>query len=185
MIRTINIYVKLIVVIAFMMVCVVGAPKLGGAADSDPVTVPGNGEVSAENTEKKKMPTLAELLYAPFVYKRENRPDPFMSFISQTVAVTPTSVNAVEEDVLYGMQLFEPGQLQLVAIVFQGKEGVALVQDSTGKGHLVKPGQKIGRRGHIKNILPNVVVIEEWSLNTAGKKRFKTINMVLRKEGEK
>lgn len=124
-----------------------------------------------------------DMLQDSFVYQRVNRPDPFVPFVNeQTSGSSPV---AEDEEVLTGMQLFEPGQLDLVTILFSGDQAVAMVQDSTGRGHIIKPQQKIGRRGVIKDILSNVVVIEEWYLTTAGQRKYKNIEMVLRKEGDK
>lgn len=127
--------------------------------------------------------SLDEILQTPFAYRRENRPDPFKPFIS---AESGPATTAQDEDApLTGMQLFEPSQLTLVAILFSGQRSVAMVEDSSGMGHVIKVNDKIGRRGEIKAIVPNAVIIEEWSLTTSGTKKVTTHEMVLRKEGDK
>ena len=126
---------------------------------------------------------LDEILQTPFAYRRENRSDPFTPFITKETG--PTQFAPEENAPLTGMQLFEPGQLTLVAILFSGGQGIAMVEDSTGMGHVIKVKDKIGRRGEIKAILPNAVIIEEWSLTTSGTRRLTTREMVLRKEGDK
>ena len=130
-----------------------------------------------------KQKALEDFLQRPFAYRRENRPDPFMPFLTEDTG--PTQVQVEEDTPLTGMQLYEPGQLTLVAILFSGQEAIAMVEDSTGMGHIIKASDKIGRRGEVKEILPNSVVIEETSLTTGGSKRHTTNEMVLRKEGEK
>ena len=122
-------------------------------------------------------------MQAPFAYRRENRSDPFVPFISKETG--PIVLAPEEEAPLSGMQLFEPGQLTLVAILFSGQQALAMVEDSTGMGHMIRVKDKIGRRGEVKAIVANAVVIEEWSLTTSGSKRFTTTEMVLRKEGDK
>lgn len=146
------------------------------------------GKVKENDLEKTEALTLKDIVQQPFSYDRENRSDPFMPFVSQQVQVRTAEVvvkGETEEEVLSGMRLFEPGQLQLVAIVFSGSKAVAMVQDSTGKGHFLEKGEKVGRRGEVKRIIPNIVEIEEWYLSATGKKRYKTIEMVLSNEGEK
>ena len=150
-------------------------------------------EIDTSAAIQKEKIDIGELLEQEFTYTTENRSDPFVSFISvQTVKMQI----AEQEEVLSGMQLFEPGQLTVVAIVFVDNQPLAMLQDSMGVGHIVREKirnqqtrayepTKIGRRGKIKKILPNVVVIEEWYQTIAGKKRYKTIEMVLIKEGEK
>ena len=83
------------------------------------------------------------------------------------------------------MQVFEPGQLTLVALVEKEGEKIAMVQDFTGKGYVIKEGTKIGKRGIVKDIVPNKVLIEETAQTRAGKKIITHTDMVLKKEGEK
>ena len=157
------------------------APGLGaGIAWGEVATSP--QQVTATSGQEHKK-TLEEVMQTPFTYRRENRSDPFMPFISQETG--PTVVVLEEEATLSGMQLFEPGQLTLVAILFSGQQALAMVEDSTGMGHMIRVKDKIGRRGEVKAIVANAVVIEEWSLTTSGSKRFTTTEMVLRKEGDK
>ena len=117
-----------------------------------------------------------------FVYKREGRPDPFVPFITQEMLQAATK--GAEEE-LTGMRKFEPGQLTLVAIVFTEKGPLAMVQDSTGKGYTIRKGTKIGRTGEVVNIVSNKVIINEVSYTLSQKKRYKSVEMVLKKEGEK
>jgi type IV pilus assembly protein PilP len=120
-----------------------------------------------------------------FVYQREGRPDPFIPFLSEKVA-NPSNMDEIVEnaETLSGMQLFEPGQLKLVAIVFAGDGEVAMVEDAAGQGYAIRPGMKIGRKGIITSIASNQVVIEETSVTRAGKQLTNNIVMRLKKEGE-
>lgn len=127
--------------------------------------------------------TLEEILQVPFAYRREKRSDPFLPFITKETGSTVQAAQE-EEATLSGMQLFEPGQLTLVTILVSGQQALAMVEDSTGMGHIIRVEDKIGRRGAVKAIAPNVVTIEEWDLAPDGSKRFTTNEMVLRKEGD-
>ena len=120
-----------------------------------------------------------------FVYQYENRKDPFMPFVTENA--TSHSQDEIIEDgqPLTGMQLFEPGQLTLVGLLNKGSEYFAMVEDSTGKGYTLTKGMKIGRRGVIRNIGPTKVLIEESGITRAGKKLVTSVEMVLKKEGEK
>ena len=136
---------------------------------------------AATQTEEKGAPSLDDILRSDFVYQRGSRPDPFVPFLREK-----TVTGRIEtEEILTGMRLFEPGQLNLVAISTGGTNPFALVQDSTGKGYILKEGIAIGRRGAIVSIMPNNVIIEESFLSSAGQQKKRTIKMVLRKEGEK
>jgi len=124
-----------------------------------------------------------------FEYILEGRPDPFVPFITERATVpNAPSVDMneiIEKDmVLTGMQLFEPGQLTLVALLQSGSEALAMVQDFTGKGYVITTGTKIGRKGVVKEIAPNTVIIEETAETRAGKKIITKVVMTLKKEGE-
>lgn len=124
-----------------------------------------------------------------FEYILEGRADPFVPFLTEkaTVPNAPTldMSEIIEKDmVLTGMQLFEPGQLTLVALL-QGDSGdLAMVQDFTGKGYVISRGTKIGRRGVVKDIATNTVIIEETAETRAGKKIITKVVMTLKTEGE-
>ncbi|WP_458776086.1 pilus assembly protein PilP [Desulforhopalus sp. 52FAK] len=123
---------------------------------------------------------------AYFEYVLENRPDPFVPFLTEKAATSNADMNEVIEnnEPLSGMQLFEPGQLTLVALMKSGAEDIAMVEDFTGKGYVLTEGIKIGRRGVVKDIAPNSVLIEETAETRAGKKIITEIVMILKKEGE-
>lgn len=123
---------------------------------------------------------------ASFEYLLENRPDPFVPFITEKAATSSLDMNEIIDDnnPLTGMQLFEPGQLNLVALMKKGSEDIAMVEDFTGKGYVLTEGTKIGRRGVVKDIALNKVIIEETAVTRAGKKIVNEVVMLLKKEGE-
>jgi len=120
-----------------------------------------------------------------FEYQIEGRPDPFMPFITERSSSTENPDEIIEGNQnLTGMQLFEPGQLTLVALLQTGGSTFAMVQDFTGKGYVIEEGTKIGRRGVVSDIVTNKVIIEEKALTRGGKTLTNKIAMVLKKEGE-
>jgi len=119
-----------------------------------------------------------------FVYHIENRPDPFSPFISEKAASANINEIIPVAEQLSGMQLYEPGQLNLVAIVMAENSDFAMAEDTTGKGYILRSGMKIGKRGIITAIKSNEVIIEETAFTRAGKKLTSTIVMLLKKEGE-
>jgi type IV pilus assembly protein PilP len=121
-----------------------------------------------------------------YEYEVDDRQDPFAPFVTgpaQTNPVTPDEI-IEENEVLTGMQLFEPGQLTLVALMLTGGDAVAMVQDFTGRGYIIEEGMKIGRRGVITRISEDEVLIEETSRTRSGKVLKNEIAMVLKREGE-
>ena len=64
------------------------------------------------------------------------------------------------------------------------KKYVAMVEDFKGQGYIIEKGTKIGRRGVVKDIMSNKVLIEEVAVTRAGRELRNEIVMALRKEGE-
>jgi type IV pilus assembly protein PilP len=115
-----------------------------------------------------------------FVYKREDRPDPFVPFIQERVVATEVPV---EE--LTGMRKFEPGQLTVVAIVMRHDDKFAMVQAANNQGYIIREGLLLGRTGVVEAIVSNKVVVKNYTYNLAGDKIYKTVEMLLKKEGER
>jgi type IV pilus assembly protein PilP len=119
-----------------------------------------------------------------FDYVIEGRSDPFIPFISEKSQTAKMDEILPIKDQLTGMQLFEPGQLNLVAIVMVEDNDFAMVEDTTGKGYVLRSGMEIGKRGIVTSIQSNKVTIEETAFTRAGKKLTSNIVMLLKKEGE-
>ncbi len=123
---------------------------------------------------------------AAYEYPINVRSDPFVPFLSpESSQIGPDPNEIIEEDkILTGMQLFEPGQLDLVAILETGDDRIAMAQDVSGKGYILKTGMLIGRRGMIQEINDLQVIIEERAVTRAGKEILSTVTMNLKKEGD-
>ncbi len=148
-----------------------------------------NGEATGANPAREQstleLPATTGDPLAVFSYQLEGRPDPFSPFITEKAASSINMDEVVDsEDTLTGMQLFEPGQLKLVAIVFENNAEIAMVEDAAGQGYAIRPGMKIGKRGKVTSIGPNQVNIEETSVTRVGKKLTNNIVMLLKKKGE-
>ncbi len=152
-----------------------------------PVSMAQQNSVEEQNNSDQKLELNFEVVKSEYEYQIENRPDPFVPFFTGETTNEPT-VNPDEiietKEKLTGMQLFEPGQLTLVALLKTQERYVAMVEDFTGRGYVIKEGMKIGRRGVVKDIMPNKVLIEEVAMTRAGKELRNEIVMALRKEGE-
>ncbi len=117
-------------------------------------------------------------------YVMEGRADPFLPFISERTTSNEQPDTIIEEDkILTGMQLFEPSQLTLVALLESETDRFAMVQDFTGKGYVIEIGTKIGRDGEVTDIVDNKVIITETTI-VRGTPKDNKIVMVLNQEGE-
>jgi len=146
-----------------------------------------NGCAQEPANSKEANPTLPVIVES-YVYTVEGRTDPFKPFISNK-ATTPAGRDpneVIDENTeLTGMQLFEPGQLTLVGVLMAGAGELALVEDQTKKGYMLKRGNLIGRRGVVTQIDKHQVVITETAHTRAGKEITSTVIMRLKKEGDK
>lgn len=150
-----------------------------------PETPEASATLSANNQASPDLSLPGNDPSAVFSYQFEGRPDPFAPFITEKAKSDISMDEIVESDeVLTGMQLFEPGQLKLVAIVFEKDTELAMVEDASGQGYAIRPGMKIGKNGIITAINPNQVLIEETSVTRSGKKLINNIVMLLKKKGE-
>ena len=140
---------------------------------------------AAEGSPDNEKPIAIKKSEERFDYQIEGRADPFMPFVTEKAATTEDPNEIIDENRrLSGMQLFEPGQLTLVALLSTPKKKYAMVQDFTGKGYVIEEGTKIGRRGVVADIIENKVIIEETAHTRSGKVLKNQIDMVLKKEGE-
>ncbi|MCX5869765.1 MAG: pilus assembly protein PilP [Deltaproteobacteria bacterium] len=163
----------LLIATAPLSIQAIPEPDGGGATGTNPVSEQSTLELPATTGDPS----------AVFSYQLEGRPDPFSPFITEKAANYMEEVVDGEE-ALTGMQLFEPGQLKLVAIVLENNAEIAMVEDASGQGYVIRPGMKIGRKGKVTSIDPNQVNIEETSVTRAGKKSTNNIVMLLKKKGE-
>ncbi len=82
------------------------------------------------------------------------------------------------------MQLFEPGQLRLVAVMGVQGSIIAMAEDMAGKGYVLKEKMLIGRHGQIVQIADSKVIIKETRKTKAGREITSDIVMSMKKEEE-
>ncbi|RLA86006.1 MAG: hypothetical protein DRG31_01480 [Deltaproteobacteria bacterium] len=107
-----------------------------------------------------------------FIYGAEGLRDPFKPFLRKEEPVKPKGV-AVSP-----LQQYELSQLKLVAIIVGDDHNRAMVEDSEGKGYIIRVGDYVGNRfGRVKEILADRVIIEEKYKDVLG--RFKKRQVIL------
>jgi type IV pilus assembly protein PilP len=143
--------------------------------------------VSTEGQQSKSEGGLREV--DDFQYELEGRADPFLPFLSQKSGrkdeLDDTPIDSEQGKPLTGMQLFEPGQLKLVALLKFGSKKVAMVEDVAGKGYRLDENMLIGRYGIINRITDEHVEITESYKTKTGRVVTKEIVMRLKKESGK
>ncbi|MCI5123362.1 MAG: hypothetical protein D3925_02505 [Candidatus Electrothrix sp. AR5] len=144
------------------------------------------GDITSEDAQYSEEQELREV--DKFEYQSEDRPDPFLPFL--TIDTGSATTGGGDEPVesgqsLKGMQLFEPGQLRLVALLKIGNNKVAMVEDVAGKGYRLDKNMLIGRHGIVHRITGEQVEITESYKTKTGRVVTKEIVMRLKKEGDK
>ena len=134
-------------------------------------------QVEGEKKQKSQL--------APFEYSFDEREDPFFPFISSTGINDIRPPHLPPSDYPPDALRFEPGQLNLVAIMSTPMGLKGLAEDSTKTGHILNEGMLIGRYGRISKIgVGSVLVIENIPTRT-GRIITKEVVMRLNKEGDK
>ncbi|OGP86601.1 MAG: hypothetical protein A2Z08_12200 [Deltaproteobacteria bacterium RBG_16_54_11] len=116
-----------------------------------------------------------------YVYDPTGKRDPFQPFIAAQTPIKP-----VGEDIpATPLQKYDLSQLKLVAIIVGTGEGSAMVEDSEGKGYIIKKGVYVGTNfGKVKTVLKDRVIIEERYKDYTGQVREKEITLRLHPPGE-
>lgn len=128
---------------------------------------------------------LEKLSKDDYEYQWEGRADPFLPFLSTKPQKKVVDEILETERPKTGLTGLEPGQLTVVAILMTKQDKMAMVQDVTGVGYVLRAGMEIGSRGIVSEILDDKVIVEEVIKTRLGKESTRDITMRLNKEGDK
>jgi len=121
-------------------------------------------------------------------YNPEGKLDPFASLYKEKpVAVSTTGQKPMLEPrrPLTPLEKVDLSQLKLVAIIRALSGNIALVEEASGKGYVIKKGTYIGTRsGKVGKILPDRIIVEEESEDFSGKVSVREIEVKLNPSGE-
>jgi len=102
-----------------------------------------------------------------------NLRDPFASYLARVVTRNQTVLQ--DTQILQGnrqrekLEHYDLDTLRLVAIFSMGGERVAMVEDSTAKGYIIRRGNYLGKNnGQIEKITDSTIFLVEEVLNPAG-----------------
>jgi len=159
----------------------------GGTAPLSPPVVQKAPSVKKEKAEPVQVPEKAEKKeleqkkQVEFAYNPTGRPDPFKPFFQLTR-------DKRSKGRLTPLQEYDLSQLKLVAIITISEGNIALVEDSQGKGYFVRKGTAIGKNdGKVKQILKDMVTVEEVYKDVLGQKKVNEVSLFLHrseKDGE-
>ena len=121
-------------------------------------------------------------------YNPEGKLDPFASLYKEKPAAIPTTGQKLTQEQrrpLTPLEKVDLSQLKLVAIIRALSGNIALVEEASGKGYVIKKGTYIGTRsGKVGKILPDRIIVEEESEDFSGKVSVREIEVKLNPSGE-
>ncbi|MHC4108123.1 MAG: pilus assembly protein PilP [Planctomycetota bacterium] len=139
----------------------------GGPLSAPPASAPEKKpelEMSAPAQAPVKTALKSDYRYVP-----TNKPNPFRPFI-----LVNTRLAAKESP----LQRYDLGQLTLRAVIWQVEKPKAMVEDPTGRGHVVQVGTDIGKnRGKIVKIEDRQVHVQETYVDYTGHETTKDVTL--------
>jgi type IV pilus assembly protein PilP len=121
-------------------------------------------------------------------YNPEGKLDPFASLYKEKPAAIPSTGQQLTQEPrrpLTPLEKVDLSQLKLVAIIRALSGNIALVEEASGKGYVIKKGTYIGTRsGKVGKILPDRIIVEEESEDFSGKVSVREIEVKLNPSGE-
>jgi type IV pilus assembly protein PilP len=155
-------------------------PQTPKVKEASPVTAPSKA-LSAETTTMTRAPaeTFDTQTLIPDLaigYDPQGRIDPFIPLIKdepvkvEKKALVDAKGDVREKRTKTPLEKIEFDQLKLRAIIIAPSGNKALVEESSGKGYIIRKGTYIGRNdGKVIKILKDKVVVEELTENFEGK----------------
>jgi type IV pilus assembly protein PilP len=125
---------------------------------------------------------VAEPFHFVYNYNPVGKRDPFRSPIDERKNDKPgegVTDNICPEPLCQ----FDLEQLTLVAVVSGDANPVAMLEDSTKVGHIVRRNTKVGKQGgKVSQILRDCIEVTEFFLSSEGKKVPNRVNICVKKE---
>lgn len=174
---------KMLAILLFVTVSLVSCkylPGFGGGGEKAPPAVRPRPRAATtarvlkkkEEVKQKKAVTAEEVIKKEKYTYDPNKRDPFKPFI--VVAKVEVGEN------IPPLLKYDLSQLRVTGIVWGSMGNVAMVEDSSGKGYVVKKGDRIGRRnGVVVRIERDKIVVEEQYEDRLGRLKKKERTMEL------
>jgi len=115
----------------------------------------------------------------------ENLRDPFHSYLAVVAErgqqLLSERLSSISNRTREPLENFDLATLKLVAIYKMGENRVAMIQDATGQGYMVRRGNYMGKNnGHIEKISDDTIFLVERVLNPAGEITDRQVTMTLK-----
>ena len=153
-----------------------GTPK-----DAVPTEKPA---VASPLSQPEEKPVVSESAEPPF-YSAKGKIDPFLPLIrTEKKAVAGTDAREKKpQRVLTPLEKLDLSQIRLVAVVLAESGNIAMVEENSGKGYVVRIGTYIGKNeGRVEKILTDRIVIKEVVKDFRGDAVLRSREMKLHKQ---
>jgi type IV pilus assembly protein PilP len=140
--------------------------------------------VSSPLSQPEEKPLVTEPAQPQF-YSAKGKIDPFLPLIrTEQKAVVGTDAREKKpQRVLTPLEKLDLSQIRLVAVVLAESGNIAMVEEISGKGYVVRIGTYIGKNeGRVEKILTNRIVIKEVVKNFRGDAVLRSREMKLHKQ---
>ena len=164
--------------ILLFMTCFLVAPLLAAAEQDDAVAATDAAMDEAASDAMKRLTKAPDIDF-------ENLRDPFASYLALVAqrgrAALIERQSRLESRPREALENFDLSTLKLVAIFSMGEERVAMIEDATGKGYVVRRGNYMGKNnGRIEKISEDTVYLVEQVLNPAGEITDQQVTLTLK-----
>jgi len=157
-------------------------PKVTEKGD-DPAKQSGDDQKQADSTELQN-DALGLMGEKQDLYSRKGRVDPFEPFVQgpKPEESSKAQKKLQRRDPRTPLERLSLGQLRLTAVMEMPDENLAMVEEASGKGYVVKQGTYIGDQGgRITEVMPDAIIIEEKYLDVFGKVSVRKKQLKLQK----
>lgn len=120
----------------------------------------------------------------PDLYSRKGRVDPFEPFVqgSEPDESSKAKKKLQRREPRTPLERISLGQLRLTAVMEMPDQNLAMVEEASGKGYVVKEGTYIGDQGgRITEVSPDAIIVEEKYLDVFGKVSVRKKQLKLQK----
>ncbi len=155
-------------------------PPLGSSPSPSPLPVPAiHKEIMAkklsEQSQRNSLDLLAGII-EDYFYSPSGKRDPFLP--TEVIGNIGTVAGPI-----FPLENYDLSQLKLVGIIWEVRAPKAMLLDPSGKGYVVKVGDRVGRHnGHVAKIRESEIVIVENDEGPDGKITHQTKTLRLQVE---
>jgi type IV pilus assembly protein PilP len=135
-----------------------------------PPQIPEGVEATAHPKPPEMTDPLLEGFFEDIEYNPTDKRDPFLPYLSPAFRITKGAEVPLEP-----LQKFALSELKLIGIIWDVGTPKALIEDPSGKSHIIVENTKMGSgMGYVAAIREGEIIVVEQQISSEGKKSFET-----------